>query len=70
MRFDSIFPPDTLWITKEKHGLWGWPILAVLLESFQEEIIFGFTDLGYTLSIFLVAMVVFAISVWIMYKYA
>ncbi len=56
--------------TKEKRGLIGWPVLAVLMESFQEIFIFKGTDIGQTLLIFVSAMVVFAIGLVVMYQWS
>ena len=48
--------------TKEKRGLWGWPLLAILLESFQEQLVFGETILSHTVMIFLMATIFFIIG--------
>lgn len=48
--------------TKEQRGLWGWPLLAVLLESFQEQLVFGETILSRTAMIFLMATIMFIIA--------
>lgn len=53
--------------TKEKRGLWAWPLLAVLLESFQEQLVFGETVLSRTLMIFLMAAVFF-IVIFVYYR--
>ena len=45
--------------TKEKRGLLGWPLLAILLESFQEQLVFGETVLSRTIMVFLIATAVF-----------
>ena len=47
--------------TKDKYGLIGWPVLAVVMESVQEKIVFGSTDVERTLLIFLSAAVLYAI---------
>lgn len=54
--------------TKEKRGLWSWPILAFILESFQEWLIFEQTIPSQTIKIFLMAAVVFVIGFWILYQ--
>jgi len=69
-RFQHTFPREFLWTTKERWGLLGWPLLAVLLESFQEKIVFGATDLSQTLYIFIMAAVVFTVTLAGIYKYA
>ena len=70
VKFQQAFPSNFLWTTKEKWGLAGWPVLAVLLESFQEKVVFGFTDLGQTIYIFMLAGVLFGIIITAVYKYA
>ncbi len=54
--------------TNEKRGLWSWPILAVVLESFQEWLIFEQTILSQTIKIFSLAAAVFVIGFWILYQ--
>ena len=54
--------------TNEKRGLWIWPILAVVLESFQEWLVFEETIPSQTVKIFLMATVVFVIGFWIFYQ--
>lgn len=54
--------------TNEKRGLWGWPILAVILESFQEWLIFEETIPSQTIKIFFMAALVFVIGFWILYQ--
>ncbi len=56
------------WSTKEKRGLWSWPLLAVLLESFQEKLIFEETFFSQTVLIFCAAGVVFAFVFWLAYR--
>jgi protein-S-isoprenylcysteine O-methyltransferase Ste14 len=54
--------------TTERRGLWGWTLVAVLLESLQEQIIFEQTVLSQTITIFLSATVVFIVGFWIFYQ--
>jgi protein-S-isoprenylcysteine O-methyltransferase Ste14 len=54
--------------TKETGGLFGWPILAVILESFQEMVIFGHTDIARTLVIFMAAVVTFTVAFIVSYN--
>lgn len=54
--------------TKERRGLWIWPLLALLLESFQELLVFEETFIKQTLTIFLFATVVFVIGFWVLYR--
>ena len=58
----EILNGQELMSTKEKWGLIVWPILAVVLESIQETVIFGHTNILQTILIFVSAMVFYAIS--------
>jgi len=69
-KFQQAFPSRFLWMTKEKWGLAGWPVLAVLLESFQEKVVFGVTDLSQTMFIFILAGIFFAVAIAAIYTYA
>ncbi|OGX39372.1 MAG: hypothetical protein A3D87_08830 [Omnitrophica WOR_2 bacterium RIFCSPHIGHO2_02_FULL_50_17] len=55
--------------TKERRGLLAWPALAIGLETFQESVVFGGTDIRRTLCLFLAAALVFAISFWFFDRY-
>ena len=57
------FPREAFWNTKEKRGLFWWPVLAVLLEILQENIVFGGTDVKRVVSIFVFTMVFFALGI-------
>jgi len=54
--------------TNEKRGLLAWPVLAVALESFQEQLVFEQTVLSQTLTVFLAAAVTFTLVFWIFYQ--
>jgi len=54
--------------TNEKRGLWSWPILAVVLESFQEWLVFEETIPSQTIKIFLMATIVFVVGFWLLYQ--
>ena len=54
--------------THEQRGLYGWPILVVVLETFQEKLVFEQTLLSQTLTVFLTAGVTFAVVFWIFYS--
>ncbi len=69
VRIKEVFNFKEALNTKEKRALLGWPLLAVVLETFQESIVFGRSDLVQTVNIFLGAMVLFAIVLWILYNY-
>ena len=70
MNLKRTFPEAVLWTTKEKWGLVGWPVLAMVLESFQEKLVFGFTDLHHTMYLTFMAMIIFTVALWGMYRYA
>ncbi len=52
--------------TKEVHGLWAWPLLAVILELLQECLVFGILNLAGILTIFVAAIGALIIGLWIM----
>jgi len=54
--------------TQEARGLWMWPFLAVVLESFQEMIVFEETIISQTVTIFVTGAIVFAVVFWILYQ--
>jgi len=68
IKFTKAFPKEVIGNTQEKRGLWAWPILAVLLESLQERLVFGSTNIFLTVVIFLSAMTLFAVIIWSLYK--
>ena len=47
--------------TNEKWGLWVWPLLAIVLESFQEQLVFEQTILSQTITIFVTGAIVFVV---------
>ncbi len=69
MDFRKTFPQDVLWTTKEKWGLVAWPVVAAVLESLQEKLVYGFTDLHHTMFLAVMAGIVFALSAVVMYRY-
>jgi len=68
MKFAEIFPFEELWTTQEKNGLAFWPFWAVLLETFQENVVFKHSNVNATLQIFAVSMLFFALILLILYK--
>ena len=36
--FNSVFPKKYLWTTKEKHGLFYWPVINLVIWFLQQEI--------------------------------
>jgi len=67
-RLRRVIKLKEVFSTNEKRGLWCWPILAFILESFQEWLIFEETIPSQTLKIFIMAAVVFVIGFWILYQ--
>jgi len=67
-RLRKVINLNEAFSTKEKRGLWTWPLLAVFLESFQEQIIFKETNIMQTVMIFLSAAIVFIIGFWVFYQ--
>jgi protein-S-isoprenylcysteine O-methyltransferase Ste14 len=68
VRFTEVFPFFELWLTQEKYGLLGWPVLAFLLETFQENVVYGFSSFPHTFKIFFVAFLVFAAVAGLSYQ--
>lgn len=68
MKYSEIYPPDEVWNTKEVRGFVTWPILAVLLETFQELVVFGSTNILQTISIFILAGLTCTLLIWSLYK--
>ncbi len=64
----EIFNFVEVWDTKEKRGFMGWPILAFILEIFQEKIVFGVVDVMRTLMIFAIAVVLFVVLFYYQYQ--
>lgn len=55
--------------TEEKRAFLCWPLLAVVLETFQESVVFSGSDLVQTIRIFLGAMILFSVGLWIVHNY-
>ena len=69
-KFSDIFPWKVVWSTKEKWGLITWLALAFVLETFQEKVVFGFTDVRTTMVIFISGVLAFILATGIMYANA
>ena len=65
----QIFKMDEALCTKEKWGLLGWPLLAVVLEAWQETLVFGAADILAIMMIFLAAIVALSFGFWVAYRY-
>ena len=68
LKFSQTFPWDIAWSTKEKRGLFLWPILGIVLETFQQQVVLRQTNMGQTVMIAAFAGVAFAVSLSILYK--
>ena len=64
----EVFPYAQAISTKEKRGLIGWPVLAVFLETLQEQIVFGYTHVGKTFLMFMLVEVILGVVLRIFYK--
>jgi hypothetical protein len=68
IRTKEIFNLKEAFSTKEKRGLWGWPLFALVLETLQQSIVFGYTDVRQTIIVFMSAIVVFALGFGVLYQ--
>jgi len=68
IKIRDVFNVDEMMSTKEKRGLYTWPILAVVLETIQEKLVFGMVDVPQTVFIFLAAFVAVVIGFAIRYQ--
>ncbi|VAX38014.1 hypothetical protein MNBD_UNCLBAC01-720 [hydrothermal vent metagenome] len=66
-KVSTIINMKELFSTKEKRGLIGWPLLAVVLETFQEMFLFKSTDIFQTCILFISSMAVFALMFAVAY---
>ncbi len=69
-KFSKVFPWECALNTKEKRGLLAWPLLALVLEVLQENIVYGVIDIRNAMMVFLKAMILFAIGLGLLYRYA
>ena len=66
-RFREAFNFKEIFSTKEKNCLWAWPLAAVILETIEEFVVYGYTDLFLTVLIFAAAALAFGLGFWIEY---
>lgn len=69
LKWQELLPARVAFITKERHGLWSWPLLAAGLETLQEYCVFGFTDIRLIGIIFLATMGAFFIFIRGIYRH-
>ncbi len=67
INFVRDFPPEEAFSTKEKRGLLFWPLLAIVLETFQELVVYGQVRMAKMVLMILFAIVVFGIALWTLY---
>ena len=63
VKIKEIVNAKDLFSTKEKRGLLIWPLLAVVLEYFQEKVVFKSADLNQIVGVFLWTIVIYLIVV-------
>lgn len=68
MKLREIINLPEAFSTKEKFGLIGWPILAIVLETMQETIVFGSTNVERTVTIFFAAIVTYIVVEYLKYQ--
>ncbi len=67
LNLPKTFPLDVVWSTKEKRGLFLWPVLGIILETFQQQVVFGKMNLGQTVMIVAFSAAFFAVSLRFLY---
>lgn len=70
IKMSEIFPWAMCWSTKERLGLIGWPFLALLLEIFQEWVVYNVVDVPRAVYVFSMAIVLFAVALMLRYKFS
>lgn len=70
IKMSQVFPWKMCWSTKERVGLFGWPLLALLLEIFQEWIVYNTIDVGRAVYVFCIAIILFAVALSVRYKFS
>ncbi len=68
MKLSTVIDLPQAFSTKEKLGLIGWPVLAIVLETMQEMIVFGSTNIERTVTIFFTAIITYIILEYIKYQ--
>jgi protein-S-isoprenylcysteine O-methyltransferase Ste14 len=70
IKMSKVFPWNICWSTKERLGLLGWPLLAVILEIFQEWVVYGAIDIIRVVYVFSITIAFFAVALMIRYKFS
>ena len=67
-KYREILNPQYLFSTKDARGLFWWPVLAVVLETIQENVVYYESSVPQTVMIFLSAMALFAAITYAEYQ--
>ncbi len=70
INMSKVFPWGMCWSTKERLGLIAWPALALVLELFQEKIVYNSFDIGRAVYVFFLAAGIFAVGLMIRYRFS
>ncbi len=68
IKYSDYFNWEQAFSTKEKRGLFSWPLLALCLEYLQETFIFGSMNMYLTFVILVNAAIVFALGAWLLLR--
>lgn len=69
MKFQEVFPREMSWSTKEKWGIIGWPLFALLLNIFQESATQNYCNVAGIILIFTLSVIIFFLMLGVLYKY-
>ncbi len=67
VNFVKTFPVQEALNTKDRRGIWVWPLVALVLETFQQKMVFGIFDLTNNIPTFMFAIFVFTMGLWVLY---
>ena len=65
LHLHHIFPPEEIWSTKERNAIFFLPLLVVLLEIGQQQIVFGVAPWGRIISVFTIALAAFGLAIFV-----
>jgi len=68
MKIKDVFPWELAWTTKEKRAIVPAILGIVLLETFQQQLIFHAIDIRTTLLVVILAVGVFSLGLWFRYQ--
>jgi len=67
-RIKKDFLWQDAWSTKERAALFAWPLVGFIMELAQQKVVFGCSYFSMTLGIFLCALILWAIKMWVVYR--